>query len=116
MQSTERIDPPVTAGTPDLADRDLRQRELVPPAALARCHALVIGVGAIGRQVALQLAAVGAAHRTLVDFDTGAVDNLAAQGYGPADLGEAKVLATARLCRSINPQIRVIERFEPFAR
>ena len=44
------------------ADRDLRQRDLVPPERLARCHAAVIGVGAIGRQVALQLAATGCRH------------------------------------------------------
>ena len=40
-----------------LSDRDLRQRELVPPDKLASCHVLVIGVGAVGRQAALQLAA-----------------------------------------------------------
>jgi phosphoglycerate dehydrogenase-like enzyme len=40
-------------------DRDIRQRDIVPPERLAQCHAVVIGVGAIGRQVALQLAAVG---------------------------------------------------------
>jgi len=40
-------------------DRDVRQRALVPPARLAACQALVVGVGDIGRQVALQLAALG---------------------------------------------------------
>ena len=40
-------------------NRDLRQRELVPPERLAACHAAVIGIGAIGRQAALQLTAVG---------------------------------------------------------
>ena len=30
-----------------LRDRDLRQREIVPPERLAAVHALVIGVGAI---------------------------------------------------------------------
>ena len=44
---------------PEHPDRDIRQRGLVPPERLAACHAVVIGVGAIGRQVALQLAAVG---------------------------------------------------------
>ena len=45
--------------TADRTDRDLRQRDIVPPDKLAACHALVIGVGAVGRQVALQLAAMG---------------------------------------------------------
>ena len=38
-------------------DRDIRQRELIPPQKLANVHAIVIGVGVVGRQVALQLAA-----------------------------------------------------------
>jgi molybdopterin/thiamine biosynthesis adenylyltransferase len=50
-------------------ERDSRQRDLVPPDRLADCHALVIGVGAIGRQVALQLAALGMPRLTLVDPD-----------------------------------------------
>ena len=84
--------------------RDIRQRDLVPPQRLAACHALVIGVGAIGRQVALQLVALGIPRLTLVDDDTVAIENLAAQGYWPADLGQAKVEATAQLCRSIHPE------------
>ena len=36
-----------------IPDRDVRQRGLVPPERLARCQAIVIGVDAIGRQVAL---------------------------------------------------------------
>ena len=35
-------------------DRNLRQRDIVPPDRLAACRATVVGVGAIGRQVALQ--------------------------------------------------------------
>jgi sulfur carrier protein ThiS adenylyltransferase len=41
----------------------------------------VIGVGAIGRQVALQLAALGVPDLSLYDPDTVAVENLAPQGY-----------------------------------
>ena len=61
----------------DLADRDIRQREIVPPQKLAECRAVVVGVGAIGRQVALQLAAVGAPSLELVDHDRVGVENLA---------------------------------------
>src|SRR5712691_6377684 len=52
-----------------ITDRDIRQRSIVPPERLAACHALVIGVGAIGRQVALQLAALGMPRLTLFDDD-----------------------------------------------
>jgi hypothetical protein len=34
-----------------LAGRDILQREVVPPEKLTGCHAVVIGVGAIGRRV-----------------------------------------------------------------
>ena len=105
-----------TSTTHDPRDRDVRQRELVPPQRLAECRALVIGVGAIGRQVALQLAAVGVSQVDLVDFDQVAVENLAAQGYWPADLGRAKVHATADLCRSINPDAQVHAHADVFRR
>src|SRR5438128_10330379 len=90
-----------------IIDRDIRQRELVPPERLAACHALVIGVGAIGRQVALQLAAAGVPHLTLYDDDTVGVENLAAQGYWVSDLSIPKVIATQQLCYRLNPQVQV---------
>src|SRR5438067_335925 len=88
-------------------DRNLRQREIIPPQRLADCHALVIGVGTIGRQVALQLAAIGMPRLTLVDDDTVQVENLAPQGYWQEDLQRAKVEATADLCRHLNQDILV---------
>ena len=100
----------------DLTDRDIRQREIVPPAKLAACHAVVIGVGAIGRQVAVQLAAIGVASMELIDHDTVGVENLATQAYWPADIDRAKVIATAELCHHINPQAKVTVREERFRR
>jgi len=91
----------------NLQDRDLRQRDLVPPEKLACCTALVVGVGAIGRQVALQLAAMGILNLTLVDFDRVDVVNLAPQGFAPEDLGNPKVEATAQWCRRLNPDLIV---------
>jgi sulfur carrier protein ThiS adenylyltransferase len=88
-----------------LADRDLRQRDLLPPAKLLACHVLVIGIGAIGRQAALQLAAMGVPELTLVDHDVVDVVNLAPQGYAPTDLGMRKVDATAAACRHLNPEL-----------
>lgn len=79
-------------------ERDLRQRDLVPGERLAQCRVSVIGVGAIGRQVALQLAAMGVPWLQLVDHDTVEVVNLAPQGYLEEDLWKPKVEATATLC------------------
>jgi len=47
-----------------------RQDDLVPQQALGNLRVTIIGVGAIGRQAALQLAAIGARRLQLVDFDS----------------------------------------------
>jgi sulfur carrier protein ThiS adenylyltransferase len=91
----------------DLADRDLRQRDIIPPNKLAACRISVIGVGAIGRQLAIQLTAMGTSWLQIFDHDVVEVVNLAPQGYFPADLGTAKVEATARLLHQINPDIQI---------
>jgi len=93
--------------TQDPNERYSRQRDLVPPERLAACKATVIGVGAIGRQVALQLAAMGIPWLQLMDFDVVEVSNLASQGYLQDDLGRPKVEATADLCQQINHGLEV---------
>jgi len=97
-------------------DRDLRQRSILPPEALASCSATVIGIGAVGRQLALQLAAVGVPKIQLVDFDIVEPVNLAAQGYLEADLGRMKVEATAAVCRQINSAVEIVVEPERFRR
>ena len=99
-----------------LADRDLRQREIVPPERLAACRATVVGVGAIGRQVALQLAAMGIPWLQLIDPDTVEPVNLACQGYLEDDLDRPKVQATADLCQQIHHGLEVHEVAERFRR
>ena len=97
-------------------DRDIRQRELIPPEKLAKVHAVVVGVGAIGRQVALQLAATGVPAMDLIDHDRVAVENLAPQGYWPEDLDLPKVDATGRLCSCIYPEMSLCCEVEPYRR
>jgi sulfur carrier protein ThiS adenylyltransferase len=97
-------------------NRDVRQRKIVPPAALAACHAMVVGVGAVGRQLAVQLAATGVPFMDLVDHDTVGEENLAPQGYWPADLGRPKVQATADLCRCLNSGVELTAHAERFRR
>ncbi len=88
-------------------DRDIRQRDIVPPEKLAACRAMVVGVGAVGRQVALQLSAMGIPHLQLVDPETVEAANLACQGYLQDDLGRPKVEATADLCHQFNHGLAV---------
>jgi sulfur carrier protein ThiS adenylyltransferase len=67
----------------------------------------VIGVGAIGRQVALQLAAIGAPRIQLVDFDIVDRSNITTQGYGSDDIGQPKVTATSDAIKRLDPTIEV---------
>ena len=92
-----------------LEDRDLRQRDIIPPDRLAHCRVTVVGVGAIGRQIALQLAAMGVPALDLIDPDTVEPVNLACQAFLERDLGKPKVQATAELCRELHHGVRIKE-------
>jgi sulfur carrier protein ThiS adenylyltransferase len=98
------------------SDRFQRQESLVPRERLAGLQASIIGVGAIGRQVALQLASLGVNKLQLVDFDKVEPTNVTTQGYLHEDIGRAKVDATASAIWQIDPQteVEVVEdRFRP---
>ena len=88
-------------------ERYSRQRDIVPAERIAECKATVIGVGAIGRQVALQLAAIGVTWLQLIDFDKVEWSNLASQGYLEGDMGRLKVNATLDLCWRINANSQI---------
>jgi len=90
-----------------IQDRYARQQQIIPADKLAAVKATVIGVGAIGRQVALQLAAIGVPWLQLIDHDTVEELNLPTQGYLEADLGRPKVEATADMCRRLNRQVEM---------
>jgi sulfur carrier protein ThiS adenylyltransferase len=97
-------------------ERYSRQKDIVPPERIAACKATIIGVGAIGRQVALQLTAMGLPWLQLVDFDIVETSNLASQGYLEEDLGTLKVEATAAQCKHVNSGIEIISVAERFRR
>ncbi len=97
-------------------ERYSRQKDIVPAERIAVCKAMVIGVGAIGRQAALQLTAIGVPSLQLVDFDLVEVSNLASQGYLEEDLGKLKVQATAALCMKVNSNLETTAMPERFRR
>lgn len=100
----------------NLSDRYIRQRDIIPVETLRNADATIVGVGAVGRQVALQMAAMGIGHITLVDFDMVSVENLASQGFMEDDIGRPKVTAVADLCRRINSEISVTPVCDRFKR
>jgi sulfur carrier protein ThiS adenylyltransferase len=100
----------------DTSNRFERQADLVPQSRLQELLVTVIGVGAIGRQVALQLAAIGVRRLQLIDFDHVEATNVTTQGYRAADIGQSKVSATANDVRQIDATVEVNaveDRFRP---
>lgn len=97
-------------------DRFLRQQDLVPRDRLNDLTISILGVGAIGRQVALQLASIGVMRLQLVDFDVVEETNITTQGYLHCDLGQPKVTATRTMIGRVDPAIEVQavqDRFRP---
>ena len=93
-----------------------RQQELVPQTRLENLAVTVIGMGSIGRQVALQLAAIGVRRLQVVDFDRVDASNVTTQGFAAAEVGQLKVHAVEQAVRVIDPQIVVepiADRFRP---
>jgi len=78
--------------------------------------ATVIGVGSIGRQVALQLTALGVPKLQLIDFDEVTRTNITSQGYLTDDLGRPKVQATGDACHKIEHLLAVEEIQDRFRR
>jgi sulfur carrier protein ThiS adenylyltransferase len=91
----------------DDIDRFSRQEGLVPRERLQALDVTIVGVGAIGRQVALQLAALGVRKLRLVDFDRVEATNITTQGYLAGTIGQAKVHAAAQTVRQIDPGIDI---------
>jgi len=91
----------------DLENRDIRQKELVHLEKMQDKEVIVIGVGAVGKQVAMQLAAIGVPNLKLIDFDDVGVENLASQGFFESDIGRPKIDAVSDVCKKINSQINI---------
>jgi len=96
------------------SSRYSRQESLVPMERLNNCNVTVVGVGAVGRQVALQLAAMGVKNLELIDHDHVEESNLASQGYYESDLGKPKVEATGQICQQINSSINIVANHSRF--
>ncbi len=88
-----------------------RQEELMSAHTLSNEKILVVGVGAIGRQVVNTLTSMGATNITVCDMDEVDESNVATQGYSIRQIGQLKVLA---LCSDIanknNVNVNVYER------
>ena len=96
------------------SDRFDRQSGLVPTDRLQTTWATIIGVGSIGRQVALQLTALGVPKLQLIDPDSVALTNITSQAYFADDVGRPKVHATGDICHQLEHQLdltTVVDRY-----
>jgi len=84
-----------------------RQSDLVPRETLTTTPILLVGVGAVGRNVAMSLASIGAEHVTIVDFDKVEPSNVTTQGFLESDIGNYKVEAVQRAMLGISPEMDV---------
>ncbi len=98
------------------SNRFSRQTELVPLEPLQSLRITIVGVGAIGRQIAIQAAALGARRVQLVDFDVIEPSNLTTQGFRRSEISATKVEATRSAMLEMDPSIEietVTDRFRP---
>ena len=84
-----------------------RQQDIVPLDRLQQLKITIIGVGAVGRNVAIQLAAIGACNLQLIDFDHVDLSNTTTQGYAVDEIGMPKVQAVECTIRRLDPSIAV---------
>lgn len=97
-------------------ERQFRMKDIVPADRLAGLDIAVVGVGAIGRNVALLLAQIGASSLTLIDPDTIEELNVGPQGFRPSQIGHKKTDIVAIDVRGLNPDIKagaIVDIYKP---
>ena len=81
----------------------VRTSTLLPMEKLAADQVRIIGVGGIGRQVGLQVAASGVGSAVLYDDDEITKTNVSTQGYPYLDVGELKVKSLLYNMNEVTP-------------
>ena len=97
----------MSASTEEDTSRFSRQSGLVPKDVIDATAASVIGVGAIGRNVAVQLAAIGLPSMHIFDPDRVDMTNITTQGFFNEDYGNSKVSCVQSFISNIDPNIKV---------
>ena len=90
-----------------MSDRVSRQEKIISAEVINATNVAIIGVGAVGREVARTLACNGVGNLTLYDFDTVELHNCTTQGYYENDVGRPKVDCTKEELLRINSKMGV---------
>lgn len=95
-------------------DRYIRHSGMFSQDKLNEHRVVIIGVGAIGRNIALQLTAIGVENIQIFDPDTVEEHNVASQGFREFDVGSTKVAAVSAACDGINSKCNMITNMRRF--
>jgi len=85
---------------------------VTPSSFVQKIH--IVGCGAVGSNLAIKLARMGAHRFVLYDFDDVEAHNLPNQQYLPEHVGMPKVDALEKVLKTFNPQIQVEKYNEAF--
>jgi len=91
-----------------MSNRYSRQESIIGTSVLQRSYPLIVGVGAVGREVARVLSANGISKLAIIDMDTVEEHNCVTQGYHEGDVGKPKVEATSEEILRINSSIDIL--------
>lgn len=94
--------------------RYTRNADLVCQDAINLYPVVIVGVGAIGSQLAEQLAKLGVTQFILIDMDCVSEVNLSVQGFYEDELGDSKVMAVADRLLRINHKVDVTTHARPW--
>jgi ubiquitin-activating enzyme E1 C len=76
---------------------------------ISTSHVILVGIGALGCEIAKNLALVGVGNLTLVDMDTIEISNLSRQMlFNLADRGKLKAEVAKEKLKIMNPEINII--------
>jgi sulfur carrier protein ThiS adenylyltransferase len=98
----------------DLTDRHVRHQTLITQRKLRAFPVTIVGIGAGGRQAALQLGVMGIGTMMLVDPQKVEAVNLGCQGFYEEDLGEYKAEATSADIRATDSSVHVVSHNRAF--
>lgn len=92
---------------PMLTERDARFDKILDTNLLKKQEIRIIGCGAVGRQLALQLGAMGVGTIHLHDHDEVGIENAGTQGWALGRIGMKKVDVLANEIARNNPDVKV---------
>lgn len=90
-----------------MSDRFERQADIVPEEKISQLDILVVGCGAVGSQIGLMLACMGAKQVCLVDFDRVELTNVVTQGFAESAVGQPKVQALSERMRACSSEMGI---------